>query len=225
MPSAVGGGGGAYASTGSSVYSSLGSVDTTTTTAKPMDIATTTNDSTTATTTNPTTHKRKIRNAREKDRSSRISQEIDQLRTLLSTGGVSTKPTKNHVLTEAVHYIKSLQTRLSQGHAQRLQLLQHIQLINGGAEGVVPSIPLLQQGQQPQPQQQQQKASELKKSTIQNHDFKLIFESSSIPMVSCISICFILILFLFVLFITRSSSLFSFLFLGYCFVRWSFPRM
>lgn len=54
--------------------------------------------------------KREERNAREKERSYRITSQINELRGLLSTGGVIVpKGTKNAVLTEAANYIRILQ--------------------------------------------------------------------------------------------------------------------
>jgi hypothetical protein len=54
--------------------------------------------------------KREERNAREKERSFRISRQISELRGLLSTGGVIVpKGTKSSVLTEAAVYIRMLQ--------------------------------------------------------------------------------------------------------------------
>ena len=54
--------------------------------------------------------KREERNAREKERSFRISKQIGELRNLLSSGGVIVpKGTKSSVLTEAANYIRLLQ--------------------------------------------------------------------------------------------------------------------
>ena len=54
--------------------------------------------------------KREERNAREKERSFRISKQINELRDLLSSGGVIVpKGTKSSVLTEAANYIRMLQ--------------------------------------------------------------------------------------------------------------------
>ena len=54
--------------------------------------------------------KREERNAREKERSFRISRQINELRGLLSNGGVIVpKGTKSSVLTEAANYIRMLQ--------------------------------------------------------------------------------------------------------------------
>ena len=54
--------------------------------------------------------KREERNLREKERSLRISKQINELRDLLSSGGVIVpKGTKSSVLTEAANYIRMLQ--------------------------------------------------------------------------------------------------------------------
>ena len=54
--------------------------------------------------------KREERNAREKERSFRISRQINELRNLLASGGVLVpKGTKSSVLTEAANYIRMLQ--------------------------------------------------------------------------------------------------------------------
>ena len=56
------------------------------------------------------TRKREERNAREKERSFRIAKQINELRGLLSSGGVIVpKGTKSSVLTEAANYIRMLQ--------------------------------------------------------------------------------------------------------------------
>lgn len=55
-------------------------------------------------------NKREERNAREKERSFRISRQINELRNLLASGGVIVpKGTKSSVLTEAANYIRMLQ--------------------------------------------------------------------------------------------------------------------
>ena len=55
-------------------------------------------------------YKREERNAREKERSFRISKQITELRDLLATGGVIVpKGTKSSVLSEAATYIRMLQ--------------------------------------------------------------------------------------------------------------------
>jgi len=84
----------------------------------------------------PPSLKRKERNAREKDRSLRISQEIDQLRALLSNSGkTAIKPTKSAVLTEAAKHIATLQSNLENIEQQKQQLLRQVQMIASGALG------------------------------------------------------------------------------------------
>lgn len=80
--------------------------------------------------------KREERNAREKERSFRISKQIGELRGLLSTGGVIVpKGTKSSVLTEAANYIRLLQQHHYRSEIDRHQLVQQIQMIGGGALG------------------------------------------------------------------------------------------
>jgi PAS domain-containing protein len=80
--------------------------------------------------------KREERNAREKERSFRISRQINELRDLLSTGGVIVpKGTKSSVLTEAANYIRMLQQHQYRSEIDRHQLVQQIQMIGGGALG------------------------------------------------------------------------------------------
>jgi hypothetical protein len=70
-----------------------------------------------------------VRNAREKDRSLRISQEIDQLRALLSSSGiVAIKPTKSAVLTEAAKHIAMLQSNLENIEKEKQQLLRQVNM-------------------------------------------------------------------------------------------------
>jgi len=80
--------------------------------------------------------KREERNAREKERSFRISRQISELRGLLSSGGVIVpKGTKSSVLTEAANYIRLLQQHQYRSEIDRHQLVQQIQMIGGGALG------------------------------------------------------------------------------------------
>jgi len=80
--------------------------------------------------------KREERNAREKERSFRISRQINELRSLLSSGGVIVpKGTKSSVLTEAANYIRMLQQHQYRSEIDRHQLVQQIQMIGGGALG------------------------------------------------------------------------------------------
>lgn len=81
-------------------------------------------------------NKREERNAREKERSFRISRQINELRNLLSNGGVIVpKGTKSSVLTEAANYIRMLQQHQYRSEIDRHQLVQQMQQIGGGALG------------------------------------------------------------------------------------------
>lgn len=80
--------------------------------------------------------KREERNAREKERSYRITSQINELRGLLSTGGVIVpKGTKNAVLTEAANYIRILQQQQYKSEIHRQQLIQQMQMIGAGQLG------------------------------------------------------------------------------------------
>jgi len=80
--------------------------------------------------------KREERNAREKERSFRISRQINDLRNLLSSGGVIVpKGTKSSVLTEAANYIRMLQQHQYRSEIDRHQLVQQVQRIGSGALG------------------------------------------------------------------------------------------
>lgn len=93
--------------------------------------------------------KRKERNAREKDRSFRIAQQIDELRMVLSSGGVVVpKGTKSHVLTEAAKYIQMLQQKQSQSEMERQHLIQQLLKIGGGALGPDAALAIRQAAQQ-----------------------------------------------------------------------------
>jgi PAS domain-containing protein len=160
--------------------------------------------------------KREERNAREKERSYRIAAQINELRTLLSHGGVIVpKGTKNAVLTEAANYIKMLQEHQYKSEIHRQQLIQQMQMIGSGAigpqaanairhvaaqngvwslgkfGGVPPRTAaahdqqqaqagLTGVGQQQQSQQGNQQSAFLK--SIDDNDYRFIFNSCSIPM-------------------------------------------
>lgn len=80
--------------------------------------------------------KREERNAREKERSFRIAKQINELRGLLSSGGVIVpKGTKSSVLTEAANYIRMLQQHQYRSEIDRHQLVQQVQRIGSGALG------------------------------------------------------------------------------------------
>lgn len=80
--------------------------------------------------------KREERNQREKERSFRISKQINELRGLLSNGGVIVpKGTKSSVLSEAANYIRMLQQHQYRSEIDRHQLVQQMQMIGGGTLG------------------------------------------------------------------------------------------
>jgi len=80
--------------------------------------------------------RREERNQREKERSFRISKQIDELRVLLSSGGVIVpKGTKSAVLSEAANYIRMLQQHQYKSEIDRAQLIQQMQIIGGGTLG------------------------------------------------------------------------------------------
>lgn len=79
---------------------------------------------------------REERNAREKERSFRISKQINEIRNLLSSGGVIVpKGTKSSVLTEAASYIRMLQQHQYRSEIDRHQLIQQMQSIGSGSLG------------------------------------------------------------------------------------------
>jgi Helix-loop-helix DNA-binding domain len=79
---------------------------------------------------------REERNAREKERSFRISKQINEIRNLLSSGGVIVpKGTKSSVLTEAASYIRMLQQHQYRSELDRHQLIQQMQTIGSGSLG------------------------------------------------------------------------------------------
>lgn len=80
--------------------------------------------------------RREERNQREKERSFRISKQINELRNLLSSGGVIVpKGTKGAVLSEAANYIRMLQQHQYKSEIDRAQLIQQMQIIGGGGLG------------------------------------------------------------------------------------------
>ncbi|KAL7433818.1 hypothetical protein ACHAXH_005912 [Discostella pseudostelligera] len=83
-----------------------------------------------------TVERREDRNLREKERSLKITQQIHELRNLLSMGGVIVpKGTKSTILTEAANYICLLQQQLYRLEMDKSQLVQEVQRIGSGAIG------------------------------------------------------------------------------------------
>lgn len=66
------------------------------------------------------------RNAREKERSFRITQQIEELRQLLHDGGVVVpKSTKGTILSATIRYVKSIQRQQKQGQQEQPERNQH----------------------------------------------------------------------------------------------------
>eukprot|EP00804_Cyclotella_cryptica_P021873 CCRYP_000839-RB/>CCRYP_000839-RB protein AED:0.18 eAED:0.18 QI:0/1/0.33/1/0.5/0.66/3/400/423 len=83
-----------------------------------------------------TSERREERNLREKERSLKITQQIHELRSLLSSGGVIVpKGTKSTILTEAANYIRLLQQNQYRSEMDKAQLIQEVQRIGNGAIG------------------------------------------------------------------------------------------
>ncbi|EJK64575.1 hypothetical protein THAOC_14684 [Thalassiosira oceanica] len=125
------------------------------------------------------------RNAREKERSCKIARQIDELRALLSRGGVTvTKGTKITVLAEAANYINLLQQQQVQWEMDRQSLVQQMQQMQANAQSAI-------QGQtgraitgrtnplNPTPNPLLPSSSA---SAISPDDYKHIFESSTVGM-------------------------------------------
>lgn len=80
--------------------------------------------------------RREERNLREKERSLKITQQIHELRNLLSMGGVIVpKGTKSTILTEVANYIRLLQQQQYRSEMDKAQLVQEVQRIGNGAIG------------------------------------------------------------------------------------------
>jgi len=80
--------------------------------------------------------RREERNMREKERSLKITQQIHELRNLLSLGGVIVpKGTKSTILTEAANYIRLLQQHQQRFEVEKQQLVNEVQRISNGAIG------------------------------------------------------------------------------------------
>lgn len=80
--------------------------------------------------------KREERNLREKERSFKISRQIQMLRDLLNNGGVAVpKGTKSSVLTEAANYIRALQQHRFNSEVDRQNLVNKIRSMNSGEMG------------------------------------------------------------------------------------------
>lgn len=141
--------------------------------------------------------KREERNAREKERSFRIAQQITELRNLLSSGGIIVpKGTKSSVLTEAGNYIRKLQQQKYESEIERQKLVKHIQMMGGGTLGMQssPAVNVTAQsgvwplgsfsGVPQKTAMQHYQDLELQNSdkTVDVHTFKLVFNACSVGM-------------------------------------------
>mmetsp|Transcript_2902 Transcript_2902/g.4898 ORF Transcript_2902/g.4898 Transcript_2902/m.4898 type:complete len:757 (-) Transcript_2902:212-2482(-) len=119
--------------------------------------------------------RREQRNAREKERSCRIAKQIDDLRTLLSRGGVIVaKGTKSSVLAEAANYINILQQQQVQWEIDRQSLMQQMQQV-----GAAPLHQVLPQGMSVAAAASQSAAQI---NSISPNDYKFVFNNSSVGM-------------------------------------------
>ena len=143
--------------------------------------------------------KREERNAREKERSCRIAKQIDELRSLLSRGGVIVaKGTKSSVLAEAANYINLLQQQQVQWEMDRQAMLQQMQEVGANPSSVHSQSQLPQSMQHMDPNGmimgQQQMAPAVPPSNpnafnaIEPNDYQFVFNNSSVGMVSYIYI-------------------------------------
>jgi len=145
-----------------------------------------------------TNERREERNLREKERSLKITQQIHELRNLLSMGGVIVpKGTKSTILTEVANYIRLLQQHQYRSEMDKAQLVQEVQRIGNGAIGdkaayairhaaaqnVVSSVANLPEGQVPsaEPQQSAGNPGELS-DTLGDREYRCVFNSCSVGM-------------------------------------------
>jgi hypothetical protein len=144
--------------------------------------------------------KREERNAREKERSCRIAKQIDELRSLLSRGGVIVaKGTKSSVLSEAANYINLLQQQQVQWEMDRQAMLNKMQEVGASASvvnsqgqlpqsmpsmdhnGMMTQLPqMVSVAMPPNPHAQRANAFDM----IGPNDYKFIFDNSAVGMVS-----------------------------------------
>lgn len=144
-----------------------------------------------------TNERREERNMREKERSLKITQQIHELRNLLSLGGVIVpKGTKSTILTEAANYIRLLQQQQYRSEMDKAQLVQEVQRIGNGAIGEkaafairhaaaqngVSSIANLPDGPVPSAEPQQTASSSEMSDTLCDREYRCVFNSCSVGM-------------------------------------------
>jgi PAS domain S-box-containing protein len=141
-----------------------------------------------------TDERREERNMREKERSLKITQQIHELRNLLSSGGVIVpKGTKSTILTEAANYIRLLQQQQHRSELDKQQLVQEVQRIGGGAIGQQASVAIrhlaaqngidsvVNFGNEPVPNAVAS-APQVMQDSLGDRDFRIVFNSCSVGM-------------------------------------------
>ncbi|EJK65393.1 hypothetical protein THAOC_13749 [Thalassiosira oceanica] len=127
-----------------------------------------------------TCERREERNLREKERSLKITQQIHELRNLLSLGGVIVpKGTKSTILTEAANYIRLLQQHQVRSEVEKGQLVKEVQRIGSGAiQQNAAQNGALSQGQAQQPQAPSSGIAD----TLGDREYRCVFNSCSVGM-------------------------------------------
>eukprot|EP00574_Skeletonema_japonicum_P012529 CAMPEP_0201728488 /NCGR_PEP_ID=MMETSP0593-20130828/16084_1 /ASSEMBLY_ACC=CAM_ASM_000672 /TAXON_ID=267983 /ORGANISM="Skeletonema japonicum, Strain CCMP2506" /LENGTH=392 /DNA_ID=CAMNT_0048220609 /DNA_START=192 /DNA_END=1370 /DNA_ORIENTATION=- len=139
-----------------------------------------------------TNERREERNMREKERSLKITQQIHELRNLLSSGGVIVpKGTKSTILAEAANYIRLLQQQYNRSELEKQQLVQEVQRIGGGAIGQQASVAIRHVAAQngidttlglgPVPSSDASSPPSMQDS-LGDRDFRIVFNSCSVGM-------------------------------------------
>lgn len=146
-----------------------------------------------------TNERREERNMREKERSLKITQQIQELRDLLSLGGIIVpKGTKSTILTEAANYIRLLQQHQYRSEIDKAQLVQEVQRIGNGAIGEkaayairhaatqngVSSMANLPEGPVPnaEPPQSAGSTSDPLSDSLCDREYRCVFNSCSVGM-------------------------------------------
>lgn len=144
-----------------------------------------------------TNERREERNLREKERSLKITQQIHELRNLLSLGGVIVpKGTKSTILSEAANYIRLLQQQSYRAEMDKAQLVQEVQRIGNGAIGEkaayairhaaaqngVSSMANLPDGPVQSAEPQQAASTGEMSDTLGDREYRCVFNSCSVGM-------------------------------------------
>eukprot|EP00986_Skeletonema_menzelii_P019822 scaffold29295_cov160-Skeletonema_menzelii.AAC.1 len=138
-----------------------------------------------------TNERREERNMREKERSLKITQQIHELRNLLSSGGVIVpKGTKSTILAEAANYIRLLQQQHNRSELEKQQLVQEVQRIGGGAIGQQASVAIRHVAAQNGidsvlglgPVPNSVASAQSMQDSLGDRDFRIVFNSCSVGM-------------------------------------------